>query len=143
MLLELGNKRYDRMTEIVITIMILLSALAMRDAIIFELSKCETIKKLSPVKFALLTLAFSALLIWILAVPLKKAIFGETNDVYLFRRGIDFAASVAFLICALSLREASSNFFDESSENSRIPWIWAILVLAATLILILTTVICK
>ena len=143
MLLSLESKKYDRMTEIVITIMILVSALAIRDAIIYECSKRECIKRLSPMQFAIASLLVALLVLWILIVPLRRYITGESSAINFYDRIISVVVSVAFLICALSLREASSEFFDESNTSTWTPWLWSFLVVFSTTVLIFTVFVCK
>lgn len=133
------------MSEIVITIMILFSALAVRDAIVYECSRRNCVKRLSPMQFAITASVIALILIWILLVPLKRFITGECNKIDFYDKGVSLVISVAFLVCALSLREASCNFFESGSESGQswMPWAWAFLVIFSTAVLIFSVVVCK
>lgn len=149
MLYSLQNKTYDKMTEIITSVAVLISALSIRDAILYEMSKNEVINKLSPIKLSLLVVGASAIIIGLFMYPIRRFFTGKSSTVEsVYSRFLDIIIGIVVLVSALSLRDASTVFFQlrreklnrdkDADGKDNIHWKWSALVSGLTVVLILS-----
>lgn len=133
-------------------VMVFVSALAIRDAAMFEVSRRKCFKKMSPYKFAFWTVLVSVIVVALVMFPLRKCCFGEwSSGKSVHQTIIDVTISVAVLISGLAIRDASIVFFkksrdchDRDHEDERsFPWAWAFIVTGSTLALVLLSTKCQ
>lgn len=136
------------MTEIIISVAVLISALSIRDAILHEISTNKTLKSFSTVTLALFVLFVSVVVILLFMYPVRKFFLGDyAPKSSLYDKFFDITIGIVVLVSALSLRDASTVFFEQNRRKNnrtkeddiedRLHWKWAAFVSCLTVILIL------